>query len=631
MPECYEILGVKICFPSVDDLVQYVTTPITNLINSVTSDFWADMINRFTSVSRNFDTVIGKIRGLQDTTLYHLLTSRDTLINLINNRTMNIINDLSSLGTGIMNSFANSANLIASSINLIPPGFLAGANNIVAALQNLSEQLVKMLESKTPHDKLQEYQDKIQKLIDMLVEFMQKFLMPTEPRSPEKAVEDAWDYVKWGNAIFGAITLLSIAIETISLGQIDFTLTQIYNIPAITAYLNTVRYITARALEYSLELPLRYGILAKTTPFIPSPSDLVRFVVRECFPLEELPRAPDEFTKYMRYQGYSELWSRAYWEAHWELPAPEKLYDAFHRGIISEEELRKYIVWHDYKPEPRPGISKSDVDIMLELTYDLPNKIETRHMMQLVLLTDDDIDYLVKAAGIHPRFRDKYKVYVRKYAYRSDIRNYEREARYLYAQGKIDINQYRKYLRKANIPPELHDMFVELAELYKLRRQKESEQTEKQVTYYQYAQAYRRGIISEAEFRDRLKGLGYPEDVVDLLVAVETDRKYESLEKSLIDAIEDLFEYEIIDENTLRSMLQSLELDEREIELRVQIRKLRQARKKKYLTATQVLRAYKAGIIDQNTAAWYLKYKLHYDDFEVAVLMQLYAPRVIEE
>ena len=305
------------------------------------------------------------------------------------------------------------------------------------------------------------------------------------------------------------------------------------------------------------------------------------------------------------------------------------LYEAFRRGIITEKELEKYLVWHDYKPTARPGISKSDVQIVKELTYRIPTRTEGRMMYEMGLLTDADIDKIVKAEGIHPDWRDKFKDFIKQFALRDDLRRIEREARYLFIQEKIDESTYRSYLSKARVPQQFHDLFVELARLEKLRKQREAEMTERSLTYSQFANAFRRGIINEEEFRARLRGLGYADDVVDLLVDIEIDRKYESLERQLIDAIEDLYEYNLLDEQTFVQMLKDLNLDETEISLRKQIRDLRRARRRKKLTTTQVLKALKKNIIDVDTAIQYLR-ALGYGDFEISVLLQLYVSELFE-
>jgi len=136
--------------------------------------------------------------------------------------------------------------------------------------------------------------------------------------------------------------------------------------------------ITRMPILKSVVRPLDYATNELYPNVVPGPGDLVRFVVREAFPLEELPEAPKEFVEYMKKHGYNELWARAYWWSHWELPARTWIDDAFHRGELTEEEWANYIRWHDYAPFPRPGISKSDIEILRALRKRLIPRVEAR-------------------------------------------------------------------------------------------------------------------------------------------------------------------------------------------------------------------------------------------------------------
>lgn len=150
---------------------------------------------------------------------------------------------------------------------------------------------------------------------------------------------------------------------------------------------------------------------------LPGTMDLVLEVVREVIP-------PELFYVLMPLQGLTSdvtkivpdaeaMFTRAglpvlknaamwIWEAHWILPPPERTRTAFLRKQISEAEYRKFLIWYDFKPEKRPGISLSDVDIMLLTQYDLPGRIDTRWLLEWGEITPEQGVDLVKSAGFDP-------------------------------------------------------------------------------------------------------------------------------------------------------------------------------------------------------------------------------------
>mgnify|MGYP000085344816 CR=1 FL=1 len=130
---------------------------------------------------------------------------------------------------------------------------------------------------------------------------------------------------------------------------------------------------------------LRYWYNQQFTPRIPSLSDLIQMLVREVITL-------DEYRKYAAWLGESREWADRRWEAHWQLPARTWIDDAYHRGIITEEEWSKYYVWHDYKPEPRPGISKSDVEILSGLRKTLIPRVDLRRAWEYGLIDDEELE-----------------------------------------------------------------------------------------------------------------------------------------------------------------------------------------------------------------------------------------------
>jgi len=131
------------------------------------------------------------------------------------------------------------------------------------------------------------------------------------------------------------------------------------------------------------------------TENLPGSGDLILFVVREVI-------TPDQFTKVMALQGFSKTWADAYWEAHWILPPPERTRTAFLRKQIPDAEYRKFLVWYDFKPDPRPGISLSDVDIMLKTQYDWPGRIDMRWLAEWGEITPEQLTELLKSEGMDP-------------------------------------------------------------------------------------------------------------------------------------------------------------------------------------------------------------------------------------
>ena len=143
--------------------------------------------------------------------------------------------------------------------------------------------------------------------------------------------------------------------------------------------------------------PVRQELNSIFTPELPGSGDLIRFMVREVI-------VPDEFYMAMALQGFSKYWSAAYFEAHWMLPPSERTRTAFLRKQIPEAEYRKFLIWYDFKPDPRPEISLSDVDIMLKTQYDWPGKIDIRWLIEWAIITPEQGGELLKSTGLDPEW-----------------------------------------------------------------------------------------------------------------------------------------------------------------------------------------------------------------------------------
>jgi len=106
--------------------------------------------------------------------------------------------------------------------------------------------------------------------------------------------------------------------------------------------------------------------------------------VREVIP-------PEKFYELGALRGYDEEKTRWYWDAHWVLPAFDQIVEAYCRGLITPEERDKYFVWHDYQPTPRPGITKSDLEIMAGLIKRPIPRVDLRYAWEMGRISDEEL------------------------------------------------------------------------------------------------------------------------------------------------------------------------------------------------------------------------------------------------
>jgi len=249
----------------------------------------------------------------------------------------------------------------------------------------------------------------------------------------------------------------------------------------------------------------------KSWRVIPGISDLITFVVREVI-------TPEDFYMWADMQGLDKYWAEKYWEAHWVLPSFGNLREAFWRGIITEEEFRKFIVWHDYKPEPRPGISKSDQDIIAELSYELPGRIDARWMFEQGAIDFEQLKKLYAMSGLHPDWIGPTVEATARAVMRSEIESLVREAMYDYRDGWLTREEFIELMQTLDLAPKLQEYWLARADMLAERQIREEE-------YEILLNSFRLGIIDEKTFREELKGLGMRDDRIERVIQLEVMRK----------------------------------------------------------------------------------------------------------
>ena len=268
---------------------------------------------------------------------------------------------------------------------------------------------------------------------------------------------------------------------------------------------------------------------------MPSVNDLITFVVREII-------KPEDFFVACQMQGLHPYWASAYWEAHWRLPSFENLREAFWRGIISADEFRKYVIWHDYRPFARPGISKSDVDIVMSLQWKLPTRIDTRWMAKYGLINWEQHLKLVQMEG-YPN-GDPYKLgfNIAETVAKAEIINVVVDERTLwrnrlfehFESGYMTLDELKKTVEQGfsvkignlQLTVGFHPLEVALMlEATKLRKDRRL----KDMVVDDLVDAYVSGGISFDKFKSELAGVVKDEDVRKAIISSASLKKLKKI------------------------------------------------------------------------------------------------------
>ena len=240
------------------------------------------------------------------------------------------------------------------------------------------------------------------------------------------------------------------------------------------------------------------------TKAIPPWRDLVTMAVREVFP-------PEDFYVYMPLHGFSRVWAERYWEMHWILLPLGEVRRARHRDVINDDETAKYLVLHDYKPEPRPGIRISDQEIASKLVWDLPGRIEARWMFRWGIRDRDGLKELLIKGGLDPEYADEAADAVATNQFLREIRMQETNIKADLRDGYIDEATARADFAEIGYPL----LFIEYHIADALKDRERSHKKEL-LTYYK--DCFLKDIATVPPFEDAVREILVVEEAADLFI-----------------------------------------------------------------------------------------------------------------
>ena len=313
--------------------------------------------------------------------------------------------------------------------------------------------------------------------------------------------------------------------------------------------------------------------------YYPTPTDFIRFSVREVFSKdEETQKAlsaefPDEIVEYAKKAGMSKEVLEWYWKSHWELPSPTQVYEMLHR--LSPEVLKVRGKAYESmgldvgKLETtldtvKTYLKQADYDLrwrdkLVAISYSPLTRTDLRRIFALGLITEEELVARLMEAGYTKEDAQLLAEFYKQYAEEEGKEWTKTEIKYLLYYGIINEQQAIVYLQDLGYSEESAKNLVEL-----WKAQLEEKDVRETQSYVR--DAFAEGLITEEEAREQLKNVGLSEDVIDVVIAKEKTRRQRSYKNPSPDKVVKWLKEGIITEEEARQILKEINVREKWID-----------------------------------------------------------------
>jgi len=242
------------------------------------------------------------------------------------------------------------------------------------------------------------------------------------------------------------------------------------------------------------------------TLFYPSPEHLVHWQAREVFEpsmiekygldaeFEEIDQAV--FDK----AGMTPEQTKNYWRAHWVHPDWRQVATMYHRGEITFEDIERWYRVVEIPPYWR--------DKLTAITWDLPNRIETRMMARYGLVDKAWLVEHLKRVGLHEDYRSIAADFMLAMGIRMDLSS-------RFSKGWLTQEEVKSEIATFGLSPEIGDRLYQwiVKNVGGDRVAKEKDLTKTDIL-----KGIKKGVVSVSEGKELLSDLGYEADEVDYIV-----------------------------------------------------------------------------------------------------------------
>jgi len=253
------------------------------------------------------------------------------------------------------------------------------------------------------------------------------------------------------------------------------------------------------------------------------------------------------------------------------------------------------------------GLNPENTVKLLEASYKYMTLSDAEKAMRLGIISENTFKSYLLHQGYHPTHADILYKLAKQEVIESTLRKIADNALEAYAKGLIDKSTVKQILTDCKYSPEEQDLMIIQRDFQNI--------ADKTLTTSQVLQAYREGVLTLAQTKDRLKRMGYNEEDIDILLKIEK-------RELSVGEIQEALVRQLIDENKAKEKLRKLGYSDEDIDILINLRTIP-------LSIGNIIDLYERKAIDDGTAKDLLK-KRGLNPFLIDLVMRLARKRLDE-
>jgi len=652
---CYSLLGLTICIPSLDDIVNAVVAPITSFVTSAISGLVSTLTPFFDTVvntlSPIFQTVIDAIVGFVKDPLGAIQNALGSVWAVVSGIWTQISNALGSLWDSILGGLNWIGSQLSAGLHSLWGSITSGLNDLGAylsgvfndawiALNNgiswMGAEISAALEDAgkvllTAFDGMGNAISGIMggifsgfgfvdvngvigaasSVVGMAETALTTAMLFHSPIEPDEAVSSASSFINQVQAAAVTLHLANTIAEGVSLGQVDVSLEEAWRYPNTAAAMDVATEFAAMPLKEGLGPALKRYVLKSYQPNIPMYQDLIEIYVREGYLESHWVELPAEMIINFAELGYSEYWTKRLWGKHWVYPSPTMLYEMLHRSAgnfpeigVTSDVLRDMLKLHDYEPKWRMPLEA--------ISWNTWRIYDIRTGWEMDLLSDVDLEKRLIDTGYEPKDAVLLANVQKMFVLRSEIDGLLSESDTDFMNGWISEDQLKADYGATPYNPNIVEMRIAKAKL----RQERSDKADLKAALIN---RYIKGDLSETEFSQELSRLGIQQNRIAIEVTKANATKLKTVKEDTTVTTKALTETTysrsyrlgLIAETEYRSKLAALKYAPEDIDLLVELNTPEKPAPEELPTLTlgELKAAFRVGVLTENELAAELDFR----------------------